>query len=79
LDVPEYLWGKVIGYQLLANTIEITDMLGCVMLRNEASKTISNIQSSITNIQVEDLSSGVYFIKATVKNGNIKIDKFVYE
>jgi hypothetical protein len=65
------------------NTIEITDVLGRVMLSSEcserASKTISNIQSSITNIEVNELPSGIYFIKATDTNGNVKIGKFVKE
>jgi hypothetical protein len=47
------------------------------MLRNEASKTISNIQSSITNIKVNELPSGIYFIKATDVKGNVMNGKFV--
>jgi hypothetical protein len=69
----------VISSQSLVNTIEITDVLGRVMLRNEASKTISNNQSSITNIEVSELPSGIYFIKATDTKGNTMNGKFIKE
>jgi hypothetical protein len=79
---PNPCGGKLLatGYQLLANTIEVTDMLGCVMLRNEASVfSPYSIQKSQYTIDVSTLLSGIYLIKVTVKNGNAKIDKFVYE
>jgi hypothetical protein len=63
----------VISHQSLVNTIEVTDLLG------RALKTITNIQSSITNIQVDELPSGIYFIKATDTNGNVMNSKFVKE
>ncbi|MEY2830615.1 MAG: hypothetical protein RIQ33_2473, partial [Bacteroidota bacterium] len=55
------------------NTIEVTDVLGRTL------KTISNIQSSITNIQIDELPSGIYFIKATDSKRNIMNGKFVKE
>ncbi|MEY2828221.1 MAG: hypothetical protein RIQ33_79 [Bacteroidota bacterium] len=63
----------VISHQSLVNTIEIMDVLG------RRLKTISNIQLSISNIQVNELPNGIYFIKATDINGNVSNEKFVKE
>jgi hypothetical protein len=64
---------SVYSNQFEVNTIEVTDVLGRIL------KTISNIQSSITNIQVDELPSGIYFIKATDSKRNIMNGKFVKE
>jgi len=62
----------VISHLSLVNTIEVVDVLGRVMLRNEAS-----VLSQIINI--EDLPSGVYFIKVIDIKGNVLNGKFVKE
>jgi hypothetical protein len=64
---------SVYSNQFEVNTIEVTDVLGRTL------KTISNIQSSITNIQIDELPSGIYFIKATDSKRNIMNGKFVKE
>jgi hypothetical protein len=65
---------------LLMNTIEITDVLGRVMLRNEASiQQINNSSTQQISIHVAELPHGVYFIKATDEKGNVKNAKFVKE
>ncbi|MFM2048830.1 MAG: hypothetical protein RI955_1378, partial [Bacteroidota bacterium] len=53
--------------------LTITDVLGRVI------KQITNLKYPITNIQVEDLPSGIYFIKATDAKGNQLNGKFVKE
>ncbi|MFM2049314.1 MAG: hypothetical protein RI955_1862 [Bacteroidota bacterium] len=55
---PNPCGGKLLitGYQLLGNTIELTDMLGCGMLRNEASLfSPYSIQKSQYTIDVSAL------------------------
>ncbi|MEY4876570.1 MAG: hypothetical protein RL708_1719 [Bacteroidota bacterium] len=67
---PNTCGGKLLvtGYQLLANTIEITDMLGCVMLRNEASVfSPYSIQKSQYTIDVSALSSTFILLKQLIK------------
>jgi hypothetical protein len=66
------------------STIEVTDLLGRVMLSSEYSERASNQQinkSSTQQLQldVSTLSNGIYFIKATDTLGNSLIGKFVKE
>lgn len=70
----------VISDKLLVNTIEVTDVLGRVMLKNEASNQLIN-KSSNQQIQldVSTLSNGIYFIKVMDINGNEMNRKFVKE
>jgi hypothetical protein len=65
----------VTSYRLLVNTIEIMDILGRVL--NKIS--IPNIQDQYPtfNIEVNELPSGIYFIKATDVNGTTLNSKFV--
>jgi hypothetical protein len=53
--------------------LTISDVLGRVL------KQITNLKYPITNVQVEDLPSGIYFIKATDTKGNIMNGKFIKE
>ncbi|MEY2829199.1 MAG: hypothetical protein RIQ33_1057 [Bacteroidota bacterium] len=70
----------VSGYQLLVNTIEVTDVLGRVLLRDEASnQQINNSSTQQIQLDVSSLPQGIYFIKATDSNGNLMNGKFVKE
>jgi hypothetical protein len=53
--------------------LTISDVLGRVL------KQITNLKYPITNVQVEDLPSGIYFIKATDTKGNVMNGKFIKE
>ncbi|MFM2049172.1 MAG: Secretion system C-terminal sorting domain, partial [Bacteroidota bacterium] len=70
----------VTGYQLLGNTVEIMDVLGRVMLRNEAyNQKINKLSTQQLQLDVSALQNGIYFIKATDTNGNVMNGKFVKE
>jgi hypothetical protein len=94
-NTPNFALGKIdcgVGVQEVANTkegliiypnpantnlvigyLEITDLLGRVI------KKITNIQQPITNIEINELPSGFYFIKAIDEKGNVMNGKFVKE
>ncbi|MEY2829739.1 MAG: hypothetical protein RIQ33_1597 [Bacteroidota bacterium] len=70
----------VTGYQLLGNTIEVTDVLGRILQRDEASnQQINNSSTQQIQLDVSSLPNGIYFIKATDMNGNLMNGKFVKE
>jgi hypothetical protein len=77
----------VTGYQSrtfgIGNTLEITDVLGRILMVRQAHHdgitVVGHADEGSISINVETLPSGVYFIKATDKNGNVKIGKFVKE
>jgi hypothetical protein len=62
----------VTGYQLLGNTLEITDVLGRVCSIPPYERGLGGFE-----LNVSTLPSGIYFIKATDVNGNVKNGKFV--
>ncbi|MEN9521835.1 MAG: hypothetical protein RL065_212, partial [Bacteroidota bacterium] len=64
----------VSGYQFVVNTIEVTDLLGrtCIIPPLQGGK-------GDLIINIETLSNGIYFIKATDTKGNIRVGKFVKE
>ena len=61
----------VMSNKSLVNTIEVTDVLGriCISIKNHTSEII----------HVEQLPSGIYFIKATDTKGHVLKAKFVKE
>jgi hypothetical protein len=73
----------VISHQLLVNTIEITNVLGRILMVRQAHHNgitvVGHAEERSISINVETLPSGIYFIKATDKNGNLKVGKFVKE
>jgi hypothetical protein len=73
----------VTGYQLLDNTIQITDVLGRTQMVRQAnhdgSSIVSHAEERSISIDVSALPSGIYFIKATDTNGNVMNGKFVKE
>jgi hypothetical protein len=70
----------VISHQPLVNAIEVTDVLGRVILRNEASnQQINNSSTQQIQFDVSSLPNGIYFIKATDTKGNMMNGKFVKE
>ncbi|MFM2049242.1 MAG: hypothetical protein RI955_1790, partial [Bacteroidota bacterium] len=64
----------VTGYQLLVNTIEITDVLGRVYSIPPYERGLGGLE-----LNTENLPSGIYFIKATDNKGNVFNAKFVKE
>ncbi|MEY4874887.1 MAG: helicase [Bacteroidota bacterium] len=70
----------VISHQPLVNTIEVTDVLGRVLLRDEASnQQINNSSTQQIQLDVSTLPNGIYFIKSTDTKGNMMNGKFVKE
>jgi hypothetical protein len=72
----------VISHQSLVNTIEITDLLGRVMLSSEhleqaSNQQINKLSTQQLQLDVSALPNGIYFIKATDVNGNVMNSKFV--
>ncbi|MEN9522446.1 MAG: hypothetical protein RL065_823 [Bacteroidota bacterium] len=67
----------VTGYELLINTIEVTDVLGRIQNCSIAQYLIRNTENYQLN--TENLPSGIYFIKATDTNGSVSVGKFVKE
>ena len=70
---PTSSYFKIGNLKLDIGYLEITDLLGRTI------KTITNVKHPITNIQIEDLPSGIYFLKATTSNGTVMNAKFVKE
>jgi hypothetical protein len=71
---------SVTGHQPLVNTIEVTDVLGRVLLRDEASnQQINNPSTQQIQLDVSTLPNGIYFIKSTDTKGNMMNGKFVKE
>jgi hypothetical protein len=70
----------VVSLKSLVNTIEILDVLGRVMLRNEASnQQINKLSTQQLKLDVSALPNGIYFIKITDEKGNVVNGKFVKE
>ncbi|MEY4877470.1 MAG: hypothetical protein RL708_2620 [Bacteroidota bacterium] len=73
----------VTGYQLLVNTIEVTDVLGRILMVRQAHhdgiSVVGHADEGSISINVETLPSGIYFLKATDTKGNIMNAKFVKE
>jgi uncharacterized repeat protein (TIGR01451 family) len=67
----------VTGYQLLVNTIEVTNVLGQLQHCSITQYSIHNTENYQLN--TANLSSGTYFIKATDTKGKIYYSKFVKE
>jgi hypothetical protein len=65
----------VISSKSLVNTIEVSNMLGqsCII------PPLQRGQGGLLILNIETLSSGIYFIKATDTNGNTMNGKFVKE
>jgi hypothetical protein len=66
---------------MLINTIEITDVLGRTQMVRQAHHdgVVGHAEERSISINVETLPNGIYFIKATDKNGNVMNGKFVKE
>jgi hypothetical protein len=73
----------VISHQSLVYTIEVMDVLGRILMVRQAHHdgitVVGHADEGSISINVSTLPSGVYFIKATYKNGHVKIGKFVKE
>jgi hypothetical protein len=62
------------GYSLLGNTLQVFDIFGRKIIEQRIDKS-SNQQI----INSSNLSSGIYFIKATDEKGNSRTAKFIKE
>jgi hypothetical protein len=68
----------VTSYQLLVNTIEVTDVLGRILLVRQAHYDVgSHAEERSISIDVTNYPSGLYFLKATDEKGNSYNAKFV--
>jgi hypothetical protein len=78
---PTNEWLSINDKWLAINTIEITDMLGRVMvsLSNHINQQIKKSSTQQIQIDVSGLSNGLYFVKATDSKGNVMNAKFVKE
>ncbi|MFM2225116.1 MAG: hypothetical protein RJA07_1318 [Bacteroidota bacterium] len=78
---PAHEWLTINDKWLIEKTIEITDVLGRVMvsLSNHINQQIKNSSTQQIQIDVSGLPNGIYFIKATQVNGNVMNGKFVKE
>jgi hypothetical protein len=77
--------------KLLVNTIEIMDVLGRIMMVRQAhhdgdvlavdSPLLPNLREGLGGFElnISNLPSGIYFIKATDEKGNVMNAKFVKE
>ncbi|MFM2225481.1 MAG: hypothetical protein RJA07_1683 [Bacteroidota bacterium] len=71
---PVNEWLTINGKWLMSNTIVVTNLLGQQQNIVAEKLTTDNYQ-----LNTDHLPSGVYFIKATDKNGNVMNGKFVKE
>ncbi|MFM2226584.1 MAG: hypothetical protein RJA07_2786 [Bacteroidota bacterium] len=78
---PTNEWLTINDKWLTINTIEITDMLGRVMvsLSNHINQQIKNSSTQPLQIDVSTLPNGIYFIKTIDVKGNQLNAKFVKE
>jgi hypothetical protein len=64
----------VVSYQLLVNTIEVTNLLG-----EQQNVKVEKLNTENYKLRTEYLANGLYFIKALDSKGNILNGKFVKE
>ena len=76
---PANEWLIVNGEWLIRNTkIEMYDMLGHVILRNETPAPTASERARL-RLDVSTLSNGIYFLKATFNNGFVATKKIIVQ